>query len=268
MALIELATVKKDYDQARRLVRNALKFNPGNHSLLVVQARTELGAEQFTTAAKLAESILKTNPNSADARGVLVSAALASRDRGILDRALESVAGAIEKTPKNPGLHLINTRILVAMDKSEAAISELEVFGKTKAGKQNKAVLLVLVRLLRKKGDFAKADRWLALASKASGQNDREVLMARMRLCGQQGKYEEVISLANKANSTEKPDLIVLGAAALLQLVRTCGKLNDCDAARKHLADALAIDAKSKVLTDRQRREIADILKSLPAKST
>jgi|GEM_PF-537838 len=53
-------------------------------------------------------------------------------------------------------------------------------------------------------------------------------------------------------------------AAALLQLGRTCGKLNDCAAARKHLADALAIDAKSKVLTDRQRREIADILKSLP----
>ena len=407
LGMIELATFKKEYGTARLLFRGALKSNPGNLALLVVQARTELAAEQFTTAAKLAESILKTNPDSADARGVLVSAALASRDQGLLLRARESVAQAIKKTPKNPGLHLIDARILVVMGKPEVAISELEAFAKTKAGNQNSSVLLVLVRLHRKQGNFAKADHWLALAAKASSQGDRDVLMARMRLFGQQGKYKELLALANTANS-EKPDLIVLGTVAtilstsespehllaaeklfrrlvalapkwglarlnlavhlfhtgkvddaekcyrqvlkqdennaqalnglawllatnrkdykaalplidkaiklapdkresydtrgvilsnlpgrlgdackdfekcveltapdspnrtkaLLQLGRTCNKLKDHAAGRKHLAEALRIDAKNKVLTDEQRREIADILKNLRAKST
>ena len=57
-------------------------------------------------------------------------------------------------------------------------------------------------------------------------------------------------------------------AKALLQSGRICNKLKDHTAAREHLENALAIDAKNKVLTDQQRREIADILKNLPAKST
>jgi len=54
---------------------------------------------------------------------------------------------------------------------------------------------------------------------------------------------------------------------ALFQLGLTCHKLTDHTAARKHLSEAIRIDAKNKALTKQQRNEIAEILKSRPSSS-
>ena len=55
-------------------------------------------------------------------------------------------------------------------------------------------------------------------------------------------------------------------AKALFRLGRVCAKLNDAGSARKYLNEAVRIDRKVRALSDRQRREAAEILESLPAK--
>jgi len=214
LALIKLAIAAKEYGTALMMVRNALNSNPGNLALLLTKARIQLSSGQYVAAADLAEGILEANPNAAGARIVLISAAMVSRNPVVLNQARKWIAKAIERTPQDSDLYLVNARILMTLGKVDAAIAGLEAFGKTESGGGSKPVLLVLARMHGKQRNYAQAQHWLDLAAKASGKNDREVLIERMRLYGQQDRFKDLLALASAADSAEKPDHIVLGAAA------------------------------------------------------
>lgn len=104
------------------------------------------------------------------------------------------------------------------------------------------------------------ADKAARLAPSDSHVRDtRGVILSNLpgRLPDARKDFEKCVELA-APNSARR-------ATALLRLGRTCLRLEDPRAARKHLEAALGIDSRSKVLTPEQRSEIAEILKSLPA---
>lgn len=79
------------------------------------------------------------------------------------------------------------------------------------------------------------------------------------RMGDARGDFEKCVTLSTPDSRRH--------AKALFHLGLTCHKLTDHAAARKHLTEALRIDAKNKALTNEQRRRIAEILNRRPAKS-
>jgi len=408
VAMIQMALAEKDYAQARLRTEDALKANPASIPLLVEQVRVELGAGQFSTAADLARNMLEIEAGNRNARALLVSAAMGARSKDDLQHVRSVLRQALVNDSRDPNLHLANARILSTLGQDKAAISGLDSYARTNAGKRSGPVMLALTRLYRQQGDPFEAVFWLGQAAKLLGDNNPSVLTERLWLRAMQKKFDDVASIAATHDSSSQANQRVLATAAailatsgvkkhvsqaerlyrramdlapqwifpkrglanllyhtgkvdqaeklyrqvleqdendvqalnglawilaetrkdykaalpliekavklapndrqvrdtrgvilsnlpgrepdarkdfekcveltapdsipqakaLLQLGRLCQRLEDHAAARKHLEDALRIDAKNRALTPEQRTEIAEILKGLPGKPT
>jgi len=101
------------------------------------------------------------------------------------------------------------------------------------------------------------ADRAIKLAPRSSHAHDtRAVILFHLgRLADARKEFEACVELTAPHSARR--------AKTLLQLGRTCQRLQDAASARKHLQDALRIDKEIGALTGEQRREIADILEAL-----
>jgi len=407
LALIQIAMARQDAAEVKAIALRGLEASPNHAGLLLAQARAEVVLKNSDAAAGLARQVLKGSPGNTDAIAVVTSIAIRSKKPEAMSEALALARQAASANPRDYRLPLAAAAILRAMEKPADAVSELERYTKTPAGKNSIPVLLTLAEISRTAGQTDDWNRWI-LKAKTAAPKHRAVLIETMRGLAAQNKHDQIISqmaayrqgkqvnssvlqagavilltsespacraeaiklyeramaetpesipmrlnlalavnktgdldraeniyreilktqpdnamalnglawmlatnrkdykaalpLIDKAaklapNSSHVHDTrgVILSnlpgrmgdarkdfekcveltapdsarrAKALLQSGRTCNKLKDHTAARKHLEDALAIDAKNKVLTDQQRREIADILKNLPAKST
>ena len=201
-----------------------------NASVLQTAAALLLSSESpayRSEAVKLYERALAVNPESIPAQ---MNLALAANRTGDLDRA-----------------EAIYRKILKTQPRNAPALNDLAWTLATKR-KDYKAAL----PLINKAVDVA--------PNSSHARDTRGMILSKLeRFADARKDFEKCVELT-APDSTRR-------ATALLQLGRTCSKLKDNTAAHKHMTEALRIDAENKVLTDEQRREIADILKNIPATS-
>ena len=77
------------------------------------------------------------------------------------------------------------------------------------------------------------------------------------RLAEAKNDFETLLETLRELFPEETPQL----AKALLQLGRTCAKLNDSAQAKKYLQEAMVIDQKMNVFNENERAELNNILK-------
>jgi len=406
LALIRIAMARQNPAEVRTIAIRGLEASPNHTQLLLSRARAEMILKNSDAAADLVRKAIRTSPANTDAIGMFAAIAIESKKPEAMSEALALARRAAAARTADYRLPLTAAAILRAMKKPADAVSELDRYAKTPAGKTSIPILLALAEISRTAGQTDDWNRWilkaetaapkhpavlietlrglaaqnkhdqlisrmaayrqgkqvnssvlqtgaeillssespacrteaiklyeraldvtpesipvrlnLALAASRTGDLDRaeavyrEILKTQPRsalalnglawlLATNRKNYKSALPLIDKAaelapNNSHVHDTrgVILSnldrladarkdfekcveltapdsarrAKALLQLGRTCSKLKDHTATRKHLKNALAIDAKNKVLTDQQRREIADILKSLTANST
>jgi len=403
LALIGIALTDRDPAQAKAIAVRGLEASPNHTQLLLAQGRAEIDLKDKDAAADLARKIIRTNPSNTDAIAMLASLAIESKKPEALSEALALTRKAAAGRTGDYRLPMTAAAILTAMGKPDDAVSEMQRYAETQAGRRSIPVLIALAGNSRKSEKTDDWNRWIRQAEVVSPQHPA-VLIERLRGLEAQDKYDEVLTrmAAYRQGKQVDPSVLRAGAVillsspskpcrqeaiklyervlviypesavvrlnlalaadragdldraeklyreiletqplnapalnglawmlatnrkdykaalplidkavkiapnsshvrdtrgvilsnlgrlpdarkgfekcveltapdsarrtkALLQLGRTCGKLNDHPAARKHLTEALRLDARNKALTPEQRTEIAEILKGLPA---
>jgi tetratricopeptide (TPR) repeat protein len=216
LTLIALAMQDGQYEAARDSAIRALGANPDNPDLLLARGRAELELDNTQMAAKLAHMVIEKDPNSAQARDLLVNAALRSKDQKLLTEARTLTEAALGTQPANEPLLLSRARVLVAMGQPAAAIPELEAYCRTKKGSGSIATIVALADLYRISGDMNRAGQKIEQAEKLD-PNSLTVVHARFLWLVAQKRFDELsqISSAYLAAKDQNPTTFVAAATIL-----------------------------------------------------
>ena len=214
--LISIAAMEKRYDTARDYASQALGANPGNPALMTIRSKIELEAGNPQMAAELANLILQKYTDNSEARDIYVKAALISRDRVLLKEAGNLLESAIAGSPKDENLRITKANVLMVMDQSNTAISELESFCLTEPGSVSIPALVTLAELYGVTGDISKAEQKVNLAANIDS-NNLFVVHSRFQLLVAQKKYNELSQISKSYIAAKNPNSeLILRAASLL----------------------------------------------------
>ncbi|MBN2594806.1 MAG: tetratricopeptide repeat protein, partial [Sedimentisphaerales bacterium] len=225
LLLIGIAMQDKEYETAHNYAIRALGSNPDNSSLLLARGRTELALENPRMAAELANLVLQKYPNSTEARDVLVSAALKSEDRSLLEDARKLIESGLGSDPANEQLLISRARVLVALESPQNAIPGLKAYCQTEKGRSNVAALMTLADLYRLSGEMEQAKLWIEQAELIDPKN-QSVIHARLLLLVAQNRLDEIgnISSAYLSATEQNPSTLVAAASILTSMDSTALK--------------------------------------------
>jgi len=216
VTLIRIAMQQGDFETARNLSIRAIGSNPKNLALLSARGKVELALENTQMAVELGHLVLREDPNHADARDVIVQAALKSRDRNLLEEARALLQSASMVDTMDEKLLLSRTRDLIALGLHEVAIPELEAYCETKEGSSSVNALLSLHSLYRLAGDIEQSDRKIEQAERLD-PNNLSVVHTRFLWLIDQKRFEELAQISSAYLSTKEQNLgIFLAAASIL----------------------------------------------------
>jgi tetratricopeptide (TPR) repeat protein len=215
LTLINIATQEGEYEAACDSAIRALGLNPGNLALLSARGRIELILEDTRMAAELANLVLQKDPNHAEAQDLLVATALVSKDRGLLEQALALIEAA-DGYSTNEGLLLLRSRVLVAMERPQAALLDLEAYCQTEDGNKSVAAIIILANLHRLAGNVDQAEVRIEQAEQMD-PNSQTVIHARLLWLLGQNRLAELaqISSAYISARQQNPNTLMAAAAIL-----------------------------------------------------
>jgi len=262
MALAELYRLNGNTDMAEQTIQQAEKLDGNNP--LVIRGRLSILASQnrFDELLQIGSAYLSAkeqDPNMV----VEVAKVLASLDSMKLKKEavrLFELAVSLAPTSKPARLGLANT-----LYQTGDADGAKEVYKELLSEYPNEIQVLNNLAWIIQERDHSYAaalklvDRALKLAPAAAqvGLLDtRATILFNMgnHLREARDDYGRIVALSAQ-DSREK-------AVALLNLGRTCSKLNDATEAKKHLQRALDIDRKNSVFTESERSEVAELLQA------
>jgi len=219
LVLIRMAMQEKEYENARNYAIRALGSNPNNSALLSARGWAELALENYQMAAELAKLVLQKDPNSTEARDVLVSAALEIKDRSLLEQARTLIESGLGSGPADEQLLISRARVMVALESPQTAIPELKAYCQTEEGSGSVAALVTLANLYRLSGDFDQAKSWIEQAEQID-PNSQTALHARFIWLVAQKRYEELedISSAYISAKEQNPTTVLTAALVLTAL--------------------------------------------------
>jgi tetratricopeptide (TPR) repeat protein len=219
LLLIGIAMQEGEYETARDYSIRATGSNPDNVALLSARSRAELALENTKMAGQLAQLVLQRDPNNTEARDVLVSAALVSKDRSLLEEARTLVESASSSDPTDEKLLISRARVLVSMGMPQIAIPELEAYCQTKEGSSSVAAIVTLADLYRLSGDMEQAKQKIEQAERIA-PNSMTVIHARFVWLVAQNRLEELEGISSTYLSAEEqnPTTLVRAASVLVTL--------------------------------------------------
>jgi len=274
LMLIDMASKRGDLENARDLVIQALGSNPDNSMLLSVRSRIELAAGDKQLAAQLARLAipdLKTYCESKDGSGNVETIVLLAdmyRITGDFNTAKQRIEQAEQLDPNSPTVLNAYINLALTLYQEGDAESAKQIYQKlleqyADEYPQNIRIFNDLAWILQEHdNDYAAA---LELANKGTNvaREDTEklhlldtrgtILFKMNRFTDARADFEALVVLS-------PPDSERM-AKALLQLGRTCKKLNESDKVNEHLNKALEIDGKINVFTPEERSEIDQLMK-------
>ena len=214
--LISIAMQEGQFETARNYAIRALGSNANNSALLSARGRVELALNNTQLAAELAKMALQEDPNNAEARDVLVTAALSSDNRGLLEQARTLTEAAFGNNPTSEQLLISRARIMVALDSPQTAIPELEAYCRTQEGSLSVDAIVTLADLCRLSGDMDQAKLLIEQAEKVD-PNGQTAILARLIWLVAQKQYEELEDISSAYISAKEQNLTtVLRAASIL----------------------------------------------------
>lgn len=216
LGLITIALDRHDYDTARKRSVFALGINPNDTRLLALRAQTELALGNHIMARDLASLILKDNPHDAQARSLLVQAAVASRNERDLQTAHSLVNDELTRNPADLQLQLTHALVVSSLGQTDEAIDTLQQYIATDAGHTSVEAAVALADLYQSKGDFSKADELLTRAAQLQPTGPAAV-RGRINWLAVQKRYDAIVELANQYQAAPDvdPDVMVAAASAL-----------------------------------------------------
>ncbi|GMH54927.1 hypothetical protein TrST_g3708 [Triparma strigata] len=102
--------VRKEFDQAEKLYKNAVKLDQAFTPALYGYAQILVRKKDYIPACTLLENVLKACPNSPDALGLY--GAILAKDGNKRAKALESLKRAVELKPEDANVHLMYATVL------------------------------------------------------------------------------------------------------------------------------------------------------------
>src|SRR4030065_2945838 len=166
-------------------------------------------------AAELAKLVLQKDPNSIEARDVLVSAALKIGDRGLLEQARTLVEAGLGSGPADEQLLISRARVMVGLKSPQIAIPELKTYCQTGSGSVD--AFVTLADLYRLSGDFDQAKSWIEQAEQMD-PNSQTVVHARFIWLVAQERYDELEGISSAyISAKEQNPTTVLTAALVLK---------------------------------------------------
>jgi tetratricopeptide (TPR) repeat protein len=258
LALINIAMRSGEYEAARDYAIRALGSNSNNLELILARGRAELaiGNTQMATqmanlalqkeptntgalgvllnaalsirnedrgpmenAIKSARLMLEEDPNHIEVRDIIVTAALGSNDRTLLEEARTMIESALAKEPADEKLLLSRTRVLVSMNLPQLAVPELEAYIQTKEGSGSIPAIVTLADLYRLNGDLDRAQERIKQAELID-PNAQLVIHAKLLLLIAQNRFDEIenISSAYLSAKEQNPSTLVAAASILASM--------------------------------------------------
>lgn len=156
-----------NFDECRETVAKGLKLNPENSDLHVINAKLAIEDGQLEVADRELELALRFGPANAEAE--YLSGVVYQR-WGKLDMALDCYIRASQKAPTEPAYFLARAEMLVALDRSNEALSLL--MEKITTFDQNAALRDAAGQLLVEQGRYAEAVAMLRQASNLEADDD------------------------------------------------------------------------------------------------
>ena len=217
LMLIRIAMQNGEYETARNYAIRALGSNPDNLALLSARGRAELALKNNQMAAELAKLVLQKDPNSTEARDVLVSAAIKSEDRNLLEQARTLIESGLGSGPADEQLLISRARVMVGLKSPQIAIPELKTYCQTGSG--SVYALVTLADLYRLSGDMDQAKSWIEQAEQIA-PNSQTALHARFLWLVAQERYKELenISSAYISAKEQNPTTVLTAALVLTTL--------------------------------------------------
>jgi tetratricopeptide (TPR) repeat protein len=226
LMLIGLAMQDGQYEAARDEAIRALGANPDNPDLLLARGRAELAIDyaqmgdnpphiNAEMAANLAHMVLDKDPNSAQARDLLVGAALRSKDQKLLAEARTLIEAGLSAEPANEALLLSRAGVLLALGEPAAAIPELEAYCRTKKGGNSISAIATLADLYRISGDMNKAGQEIARAEKLD-PHSLTAVHARFLWLVAQKRFDELSHVSSAYFAAKDPNPTAFVAAATI----------------------------------------------------
>ena len=230
IALVELR--KGNRDRASTLIDEVLAQDKSNENALLMQAGLQIADGKFDDAIVSARTVLRDNPDSIKALGLLGQAYSAS---GSSELALETFTRAFQISP---GTSVIANKLASDLLRQRKAVQAGEILQKSLAG-GNRSVeaikLMAQVKLAL--GEWDQAEQ---LAKQLQSVEGQEALSQQLLGAVYQGKDEQGASIeAFKRAHELAPD----ASQPVVALVQTYVRSGKPDEARRFLESILAVDA-------------------------
>jgi predicted Zn-dependent protease len=209
LVLIDILLREGANTDARDAALRALGANPENPTLLAARGRAELALQNTQMATQLANLALGIDPNNAQARDLIATAALRTADRALLQQALGLQEKALAGGPANGPLLLRRAQVLVALKEPQKAIPELEVYCGTQNGRRDVTALVMLVDLYRITGNTEKAGQTIDRAY-AVDPNSQPVMHARLLCLVAEKRYDELEGMGSAYLATQAQDAAMI----------------------------------------------------------
>ena len=216
LGLISIVVQQGDYVAGRDYAIRALGSNPDNVPLLCARGRAELALGNTEMAVQVARLSLTKDPNSVEARDVLVDAALKSYSSALLDEVLALTESGLKRSPTDERLLLTHARVLTSLGTPQKAIPLLETYGQTGQGSRSADAMVMLADLYRLTGD---TDRSKQKIDQAAGidPNSQRVVHARFLWLLAQKRFTDIEGISSAYLSAREQDpQIVLTAGTVL----------------------------------------------------
>jgi len=219
LLLFDIEMQEGQYKAACDVAIEALEFNENNRALLLARARAELALGYGPMAFRLADDVLRQDPNNAAALVMLVNAALSSRDTSLQNQARSRIDRAVQRDPSDERLLISRAHILTELKETRMAIPELDAYCRTEAGSASIPALVTLADLYRLADDFERAEQWIDQAEKVDAGN-QTVVHARFMWYVEQERYEQLKGMSSKYIAAERqnPGLVMRAAEILISL--------------------------------------------------
>jgi tetratricopeptide (TPR) repeat protein len=216
---------KRDLENARSAVEQALRADPKLVPALILQAKLAMAANQLAEARQAVERAIAADPKHPYARFLLGFVLYLQND---FEPARAALAAANQKDPR---VALYSALTEEGLNHLEAATALYE-----RTLKLDTATIegrIAYARLLFKQGDPARAEQLIDEALRRNS-NDADALYEKARCLFERGEYAASAQAAERA-------LVAPGAAALerrirYQLVRAYQKAGNQEMAEKHRA--------------------------------
>jgi tetratricopeptide (TPR) repeat protein len=213
LQLIQMAQARGDRQEVDERILRALGANPRNSDLLLARVRLDADRGDVTAALQFARAAADADPQSKEARSLLVVLAIRAGD---LDTARAQVDLWRKTDPDGEATQVAQARLLAGQKRGPEAVEVLETYRRGHADSAGPDLLLLLAELHRQQGNDEASGRCIDQVLSRTPDN-AAARLARVRWLGAAGKLDDLRAILD-GQSLENPGhlpIVMAGASVL-----------------------------------------------------